>query len=193
MEHSNAKLVAPSDVAYFVKKECNVKLTSPKDDPENGRVYASAYGDSRAFGVTKTHCAQAIHLSRGKVNDVPVYGLPASFVVEIEPGVTYFHPGDTALHSDLKLLRDLYQPNVMAIGVSSIKPNASREMSAREAATACNWIGADFVIPTHYMDESGDLEEFLDAMKFIAPNAKLLVGKGKEYLFTPSRMDEIKE
>lgn len=191
MEHSNAKLVAPSDVAYFVKKECQVPLTSPKDDPENGRVYASAYGDTRCFGVTKTHCAQAIHLSRGKVNDVPVYGLPASFVIEVEPGVTYFHPGDTALHEGLNLLHELYHPNIMAIGVSNIKPHASREMSAREAAIACSWIGADYIIPTHYMPDTDDLDEFLQNIKYIYPRAQVFPGIGKSYLFHPSTVEEL--
>lgn len=192
LEHSNAKLVAPSDVVYFVKKESSIKLTSPKDDPENGRLYSSAYGDTREFGVTKTHCAQAIHLSRGKVNDVPVYGLPASFVVEVEPGVTYYHPGDTALNYNLKMLQELYHPNIMAVGVSNIKPHASREMSAREAATACSWIGADYVIPTHYMPDTQDLQEFLECVKYIYPRAKMLSGIGKTYLFHPSVMEEVK-
>ncbi len=190
MEHSGASLVAPSDVVYFVKKECPIKLSSPKTDPENGRVYASAYGDTRTFGVTKTHCAQAIHLSKGEVNGVPVYGLPASFVIDVEPGVTYFHPGDTALHTDLKLLQELYHPNIMAVGISNIKPHASREMSAREAAMACAWVGADYVIPTHYQKDTGDLREFLDIVRVIYPHGKMLPGIGKSYLFTPSSMAE---
>lgn len=191
MEHSSAKLVAPSDVAYYVKKECECELTSPKEDPEHGRVYSSAYGDTRVFGATRTHCVQAIHLSRGKVNDVPVYGLPASFVIEVEPGVTYFHPGDTALHYDMKLMQELYHPNIMAVGVSNIKPHASREMSAREAAISCSWIGADYVIPTHYMSDSGDLEEFLQNIRYIYPRAQILSGVGKSYRFHPTRMEAL--
>ena len=47
----------------------------------------------------------------------PAFG----FIVEVEPGVTYYHVGDTCLFSDMRMYRELYHPNVMTVGISRFK------------------------------------------------------------------------
>lgn len=190
LENSKAKLVAPSDCIIYVKKESSVPLEEAKLDPENGRLYASAYGDERVFGVTKSHTIQAVHLSKGSVNGVPVYGLPSGFVLEVENGVTYYHPGDTALFSDIKLVRELYKPNIMCVGISNIKPLASREMGPREAAITCSWVGADVVIPTHYYEGSNAMEEFETYMAAIYPQAILKKDIEKPFYMIPAHVED---
>ena len=54
-------------------------------------------------------------------------------------------PGDTALFSDMKLIGELYQPDV------ALLPMGGRfTMGPREAMMAANYIGAKTVIPMHY-------------------------------------------
>ena len=191
LDNSKAHLVAPSDCIYYVKKEVQKPLEEAKKDPENGRLCASAYGDERVFGVTKTHTVNAVHLSKGSVNGVPVYGLPSGFVVEIENGVTYYHPGDTALHYDIKLVHELFKPNIMCVGISNIKPLASREMGPREAAISCSWVGADVVIPTHYFEGSGAMEEFERHMESIYPQAQIKKDIGKPFYMIPAHTEDV--
>jgi L-ascorbate metabolism protein UlaG (beta-lactamase superfamily) len=189
MENSKAMLVAPSDVIIYVKKEAKIFLEEKKKDPENGRLFASAYGDERVFGATHSHTVQAIHLSKGSVNGVPVYGVPSGFVLEVEPGVTYYHPGDTALYGDIKLIRDLFHPNIMCVGIGGIKPLASREMGPREAAISCSWVGADIVIPTHYMEGGTDLEDFLRYMDAFYPQATILPDVENPFYLIPTHVE----
>lgn len=190
LENSNAMLVAPSDVITYVKMESKVPLTEKKKDPEHGRLFASAYGDERVFGVTKSHTVNAIHLSKGSINGVPVYGLPSGFVIEVEPGVTYYHPGDTALHTDIKLIRELFRPNIMCVGIGSIKPLASREMGPREAAISCSWVGADVVIPTHYVKGGQEMQDFLRYMDAFYPQAQIKADVAKPFYMIPAHTED---
>ena len=191
MSNSNAMLVAPSDVIIYVKRESETYLEEKKKDPVNGRLFASAYGDERIFGVTKSHTIQAIHLSKGNINGVPVYGIPSGFVLEVESGVTYYHPGDTALHGDIKLIRDLYHPNIMCVGIGGIKPLASREMGPRDAAISCSWVGADVIIPTHYLKESSDLDDYLRYMDAFYPNAIIKPEIEKSFHMIPAHVVDL--
>jgi len=60
-------------------------------------------------------------------------------------GVRVYHAGDTALFSDMKLIGELYQPDV------ALLPIGGRfTMGPREAMMAANYIGAGTVIPMHY-------------------------------------------
>lgn len=191
MENSRASLVGPSDVIVYVRKESRVPLTEKKKDLENGRLHASAYGDTRRFGQTVSHTVWAEHLSRGKINDIPVYGLPCGFVVEIEENVTYYHPGDTALYGDIKLIRDQFHPNIMTVGIGGIKPYASCEMGPREAAISASWVGADVVIPTHYMIGSDSLSQFRTYMDAFYPQARIYEKADQSFYFIPAQIQEI--
>jgi L-ascorbate metabolism protein UlaG (beta-lactamase superfamily) len=98
-------------------------------------------------------------------------GVPMGFVVHADPGVRFYHYGDTAIFSDMKLVAELYQPTVGCVGVSQPWEIVSRvtgpgrlltgEMSAREAALAAQWLGLDTVLPCHYIEpDCDDVREF---------------------------------
>jgi len=106
-------------------------------------------------------------------------GNPMAFVVYADPGVRFYHYGDTAIFSDLKLIGQLYEPTIGAIGISQpweitqqvTGPGrlVTGEMSAREGALAAQWLGLQTVLPCHYIDpDNDDVREFnqhLDAAK----------------------------
>ena len=137
------------------------------------------------------HTAIVFHTSNTVQAGVEIVFFPFGFVVDIEPGITYYHAGDTALFSDMKLIRDLYKPNVMAVGISRILPELSCEMAPREAAYATAWVGCDVVIPTHYGLGSPDLDLYIKYATVIAPKSQIISGVNKSFLYTPLQAEEI--
>lgn len=71
-------------------------------------------------------------------------GCPVSFLIEIN-GVKIYHAGDTGLHTDMKLLGEIYKPDMALLPIGS-----TYTMDIEEAAIAAKWIGAPKVIPMHY-------------------------------------------
>jgi L-ascorbate metabolism protein UlaG (beta-lactamase superfamily) len=71
-------------------------------------------------------------------------GCPVGFLLEIN-GVKIYHAGDTGLHYDMKLLGEIYKPDIAILPVGSIYT-----MDIEEAAIAAEWVGAKKLIPMHY-------------------------------------------
>jgi L-ascorbate metabolism protein UlaG (beta-lactamase superfamily) len=94
-------------------------------------------------------------------------GVPMAFVVYVDPGVRFYHYGDTAIFSDMKLQAELYQPTIGCIGIANPLEILHRwpmpgqmltaEMSPREGALAAQWLGLETVLPCHYINP--DCEE----------------------------------
>jgi L-ascorbate metabolism protein UlaG (beta-lactamase superfamily) len=78
--------------------------------------------------------------------EVPLYlGEPAGFVVELENGFRFYHAGDTAVFGDMRLIGELYQPDIALLPIGG-----HYTMGPREAALAVELLGVDHVIPIHY-------------------------------------------
>ncbi len=58
---------------------------------------------------------------------------------------TIYHAGDTALFTDMKLIKQLYHPDIAMLPIGGFFT-----MSPREAAMAAKYIGAKKVLPMHY-------------------------------------------
>jgi len=71
-------------------------------------------------------------------------GMPCGVVLNIA-GVTFYHCGDTALFSDMKLLGEIYQPDIAAIPIGD-----RFTMGPELAARAAELIGPKVAIPIHY-------------------------------------------
>ena len=71
-------------------------------------------------------------------------GMPCGLVVNIG-GVTIYHCGDTALFSDMKLIGELYNPDVACIPIGD-----RFTMGPEQATRAAEMIGARVAIPIHY-------------------------------------------
>lgn len=69
--------------------------------------------------------------------------MPAGFI--IKSGKTIYHAGDTCLFSDMKLIGELYKPDVALLPIGG-----RYTMDARQAAIAAEWIKAKITIPMHY-------------------------------------------
>jgi len=84
------------------------------------------------------------------------------FVIKTSDNVTIYFAGDTALFGDMKLIADLYQPDVAALPIG----NRSM-MGAKEAVYAARLLNVKHVIPFHYGTVEGfakSPDEFLEMM-----------------------------
>lgn len=95
------------------------------------------------FSVTMTH---AMHSNSIEENGNRIYaGEPAGLVVRMPGGATIYHAGDTALFGDMKLIAELYQPQVAMLPIGDLFT-----MGPREAACAIRYLDVKHVIPMHY-------------------------------------------
>ena len=72
-------------------------------------------------------------------------GEPVGFVVELENGFRFYHAGDTAVFGDMRLIRDLYRPDLALLPIGG-----HFTMGPREAALAVELLGVKHVMPIHY-------------------------------------------
>ncbi|MBA3413647.1 MAG: MBL fold metallo-hydrolase [Chloroflexia bacterium] len=140
------------------------------------QIQATTWGIVVEVGGVAVRPVECHHWSQGRLkNGQFVTGVPMGFIVEPEPGVRVYHYGDTAIFSDLKLIRDLYKPTVAIIGCANPDELLAQavgggklltgEMSPEEAALAAEWLGAPLAIASHYYDAGQpDVRAFLEAV-----------------------------
>jgi L-ascorbate metabolism protein UlaG (beta-lactamase superfamily) len=93
--------------------------------------------------VTMVHADHSCGIFDG---DEVVYGGEAcGYVVEFSNGVKLYHAGDTNVFGDMKIIHDLYAPNIAMIPIGD-----HYTMGPREAAYACNLLKVKTVIPMHF-------------------------------------------
>ncbi len=75
-----------------------------------------------------------------------IYGGEAvGYVVEFENGFRLYHAGDTNVFGDMRIIGELYQPDVALLPIGDLYT-----MSPRETAYAVRLLGVKRVIPMHY-------------------------------------------
>ncbi|MEQ9619475.1 MAG: metal-dependent hydrolase [Deltaproteobacteria bacterium] len=72
-------------------------------------------------------------------------GEAAGYVIEFENGFKVYHAGDTAVFGDMKLIAEIYKPELAMIPIGDLYT-----MSPLEASHACRFLSAKYVIPMHY-------------------------------------------
>lgn len=157
---------------------------------DSKRCVNTDVGDSRVVDGIEINTVFAIHKSRLDNPDGSIGSMsaPLSFVIDVEPGVICYHQGDTALFSDVKLIRELYKPNIMACGIHRIRTGVSAPQGPREAAYATSWVGPDVVIPGHYpVGEEGQkaLADYKRHMETLAPKVQIMDRIDSPFVFKP--------
>ena len=88
----------------------------------------------------------AIHTSSATENGQTVYlGNPAGFVVRLEDDRSVYFAGDTALFGDMRLIRELYAPEIAFLPIGD-----HFTMNPEAAALAVDMLGVRQVVPMHY-------------------------------------------
>jgi L-ascorbate metabolism protein UlaG (beta-lactamase superfamily) len=96
----------------------------------------------KGLRVTMT---EALHSSSFDDNGIVYLGEPAGFVVRLENGQSFYFAGDTALFSDMKLIGELYKPDIAFLPIGD-----RFTMGPDTAALAAKWLGVKQVVPMHY-------------------------------------------
>jgi L-ascorbate metabolism protein UlaG (beta-lactamase superfamily) len=96
----------------------------------------------KGLSITMT---DARHTSSFDDNGVVFLGDAAGFVVRLENGQTLYYAGDTALFGDMKLIAELYRPDIAFLPIGD-----RFTMGPDTAAMAARWLGCKQVVPMHY-------------------------------------------
>lgn len=151
--------------------EIKALMTALGIPPE--QVQATTWGIAVEVAGIRVQPVECHHWSQVQLPDGNlISGVPMGFVVYADPGVRFYHYGDTAIFSDLRLIGELYRPTIGCVGVSQPVEILHRisgpgryvtgEMNPREGALAAQWLGLDTVLPCHYLDpDCDDVREFL--------------------------------
>jgi L-ascorbate metabolism protein UlaG (beta-lactamase superfamily) len=160
-EKTKAKIVVIAELGRYLTKNGAKNVTGMN----KGGTYTYQ-------GISIT-MVQALHSSSVTEGDQVIYtGDPAGFILRIENGFTLYHAGDTAVFSDMKILGDIYRPELSLLPIGS-----HFTMDPREATYAAKLLGSKYIIPMHYGTFpvlTGTPEEYLKLMKEV-PQAKVLV------------------
>jgi len=103
-------------------------------------------GGTVDLGFVKLTMTHAIHSCAIKDGDELIYGGEAAgYVLTLKDGRRAYFAGDTALFSDMALIRDLYEPELAFLPIGD-----HFTMDPHQAAHAARMLGVKKVIPMHY-------------------------------------------
>lgn len=103
-------------------------------------------GGSMAVDGINVTLVEALHSSGIDVGGTVVPGGEAAgFIIEFENGFKAYHAGDTAVFGDMKLLANLYKPQLALLPIGGLYT-----MGPREAAYACGLMKPRRIIGMHY-------------------------------------------
>jgi L-ascorbate metabolism protein UlaG (beta-lactamase superfamily) len=103
-------------------------------------------GGTQKVGEIEVTMVNAHHSSSIMDGDRLIYsGEPAGYVVKFPGGFTLYHAGDTCIFGDMKLIAELYKPEVACLPIGDIFT-----MGPHQAAHAIRLLGVKHVIPMHY-------------------------------------------
>jgi len=129
------KIVAMYETFAWIESKGFGQHTAPM-----GKGGSQTIGD---FTVTMTH---AFHSNSISESGTRVYaGEPAGLIIRLPGGFTVYHAGDTAVFGDMKLIGELYKPDLAMLPIGDLFT-----MGPREAAYAIRLLGVQHVIPMHY-------------------------------------------
>lgn len=95
------------------------------------------------FQATMTH---AMHSSSIQDGDKVIYGgEPAGYVIHLPDGRKAYFAGDTTVFGDMRLIAELYQPELAFLPIGDLYT-----MGPKEAALACRLLRPRKVIPMHW-------------------------------------------
>ena len=95
------------------------------------------------FCVTMTN---AFHSNSIEDGEERIYGGEAAgYIVKLPGGVTIYHAGDTCVFGDMKLISELYRPEIAMLPIGDVFT-----MGPREAVHAIRLLDVKHMIPMHY-------------------------------------------
>lgn len=104
-------------------------------------------GGSQQVGAVRVTMTHAVHSCGISEDDGSVVygGEAAGYVLKFEDGRVIYFSGDTNVFMDMKLIAELYRPELVFLPIGDLYT-----MSPWEAAAACRLLEATTVIPMHF-------------------------------------------
>ena len=103
-------------------------------------------GGSQELAGLRITMTDARHSSGFFDNGQMVYmGEPAGYVIRLEDGRVLYYSGDTCLFGDMKLIGELYKPEIAFLPIGD-----RFTMDPVQAAKACEFLGVRQVVPMHW-------------------------------------------
>jgi L-ascorbate metabolism protein UlaG (beta-lactamase superfamily) len=138
------------------------------------------FGGSVSFDDVTVTMVQARHSSSyGETEGPPIYaGESAGYIFDFKDDYTLYHSGDTAIMTDMKLIQDVYQPEIAILSSSG-----HFTMGPREAAYAVkNLLNVKYVIPSHTFptNETAASPESLTQLLQAFPVVEFMIDKDNE-------------
>ncbi len=135
-------------------------------------------GGSTKVGDTRITMTNAIHSScfvgDGKIE---AGGNPAGFV--IDSGSRVYHSGDTGVFGDMRLIGELYEPELALLPIGDFYT-----MGIREATKAVELLNTQTVIPMHYNTFEAiqqDPREFKNSVSMKTRSEVVILKPGESY------------
>jgi L-ascorbate metabolism protein UlaG (beta-lactamase superfamily) len=130
------------------------------------KVRATTWGIRCKVAGFEIQPLECRHWSQIRLKDGSfISGVPMAFILYVD-GLRFYHYGDTAIFTDMKLQAELYRPNVGCIGIANPQEILHRnpmpgemltgELSPYEGVLATQWLGLETVLPCHYITLEGD-------------------------------------
>jgi L-ascorbate metabolism protein UlaG (beta-lactamase superfamily) len=125
-------------------------------------------GGTAQLGDVAATMVEAKHSAGAQDGEGTHYvGVATGFVLTPDEGPVLYHSGDTAVFGDMRLIGELYQPEIAMLPIGG-----HYTMGPREAAVAAQFLGAKTVLPLHW----GTFPQLTGTPKQLAE----LVGPGVE-------------
>jgi L-ascorbate metabolism protein UlaG (beta-lactamase superfamily) len=176
-----AKLVCSPELAWYADKRgiAREKSSAPLD--LGGSMTER---DVTITMVPAQHLAELYGEEWAAEHEYRPGGGACGYVLATAGGSCLYYAGDTALFYDMKLIAELYQPQIAMLPIGG-----KFTMGPREAAIAAQWLGASIVIPMHvntYPSLRQDIGAYAALVGQLAPRTRVLAMKPGETVTLPA-------
>jgi L-ascorbate metabolism protein UlaG (beta-lactamase superfamily) len=131
---SGGQVVAPYELSVYFQKKGLQRVTGMNPG-----------GTLAALGLSVT-MVPAHHSSSVEEDGQIIYlGVATGYVVKFEDGLTIYYAGDTGVFGDMRLIGELYGPQIAFLPIGDLYT-----MGPRQAAKAVELLGVKQVVPMHY-------------------------------------------
>ena len=178
----NAPMYAPAGMNQTVATYGILPAELAPRSGKGGTVLPFGPGGPKITAVHAEHCSELGWKDAAGKDIVLPGGEPVGYIIEMENGFKVWHMGDTGVFGDMRLIGDMYRPDVVLMPIGN-----HFVMSPQDAAMAIrDMIKPRYAIPIHYGTTPqlrGTPAELISAMGGAAAPVILVPEPGQKYDF----------
>ncbi|TFZ08194.1 metal-dependent hydrolase [Ramlibacter humi] len=143
---NNAPLYAPAGLGSTIAAYSILPANLAPRSGKGGTVLPFGANGPRITAVRAEHSSELDWKDAAGKSIVLPGGEPVGYIIEMENGFKVWHMGDTAVFGDMKLIGDMYKPDVVMVPIGN-----HFVMSPQDAAAAVrDMIKPRYAIPIHF-------------------------------------------